>query len=209
MTQEQIIAKLEVLIAEIKQSEAPVSPPIFVAAKEEIPNRGSAPDAFLAELTSWAKTAHPAIFAYNDQQDIYASLNAELGPYETELERRAVMCEALRVLGGFESSWDWTEGRDSTNPNEDSAANEEAGIFQTSYDSIGFDPSLKVCMEKYNVHNAVQFIERSKSNHTFAFEYTARVLRWSTNHHGPIKRQEIDAWVSREAVKEFETALKA
>lgn len=181
--------------------------PVFVAAKKPVHNRGSAPEAFLNELLNWAKTAPPEIFTYNDKRDIYASLNKELGPYDSELKRRAVMCEALRVLGGFESSWDWTEGRDTTNPNIDSAANEEAGIFQTSYDSIAFDPSLKACMKRYGVLTAPEFIRTSKSNHKFALEYTARLLRFSTTHHGPIKRQEIDKWVSREAVKEFETAL--
>lgn len=177
------------------------------AAKKPVYNRGSAPDEFLADLVKWARRAPADIFAYNDKQDIYAALNKELGPYGSDLERRAVMCEALRVLGGFESSWDWTEGRDHTNPNVDSAANEEAGIFQTSYDSVKFDPSLRECMRRYGVGNAVQFIAASKANHSFALEYTARLLRFCISHHGPIKRQEIDKWVSREAVREFEAVL--
>lgn len=179
------------------------------AAKKTVYNRGRAPDSFLTELIDWAKNAPAEIFAYNDKQDIYSALNKELGPYDSDLKRRAVMCEALRVLGGFESSWDWTEGRDTTNPNIDSAANEEAGIFQTSYDSIAFDPSLRACMKRYGVLNAREFIEASKFNHKFALEYTARLLRFSRTHHGPIKRKEINKWVFREAVKEFEAVLKA
>lgn len=179
------------------------------AIKKPVYNRGSAPDSFLSELVNWARFAPKEIFSYNDKRDIYSALNKELGPYDSEIKRRAVMCEALRVLAGFESSWDWTEGRDTTNPNIDSAANEEAGIFQTSYDSVSFDASLRACMRRYGVLNAAQFITTSKFNHKFALEYTARLLRFTCLHHGPIKRQEIDKWVSREAVKEFKAALTA
>ena len=123
------------------------------------------------------------------------------------MHRKAVMLEVLRVLGGFESSWDWLCGRDETNPNIDEPENEEAGIFQTSYDSLPHDASLAACCRRYKVKTAEDFIRVTKANHTFALEYTARLLRFTVNHHGPVKRKEINEWLSMAAVAEFRKFL--
>lgn len=179
----------------------------FVAAKSKVLNRGVPPDAFLNELVAWGKSAPDEIFAENAEDDVYGALAKELGPYESMTKRRAVMLEALRVLGGFESSWDWTEGRDTTNPNRDKPENEEAGIFQTSFDSVAFHPSLRACMLRFGALTAQDFIRLSKSNHPFAMEYTARLLRFTVRHHGPLKRREVNEWVRPEAVEEFRVLL--
>jgi hypothetical protein len=47
------------------------------------------------------------------------------------------------------------------------------------------------------------FIESSKSNHQFALEYCARLLRITTKHHGSIKNGHIHPWLRRDAVDEF------
>ncbi|NCS59325.1 MAG: hypothetical protein GPJ16_21815 [Microcystis aeruginosa G11-04] len=47
----------------------------------------------------------------------------------------------------------------------------------------------------------------SKSNHKFAIEYCARLLRFTVNHHGPVKRKEINPWLKRNAVVEFQGFL--
>lgn len=209
MTHQEAIVKIEAVLAELRHAAPTPTPTSLSATKSPVSNRGVPPDSFLSELILWASSAPESIFLENTSYDIYSTLYGELGPYPSLLNRRAVLCEALRVLGGFESSWDWIEGRDSTNPNTDSPANEEAGIFQTSYDSVAFDPSLRDCMNRYGVKDAHQFIAETKNNHLFALEYTARLLRFTINHHGPIKRQEIDAWVKRSAVAEFEFAISS
>jgi hypothetical protein len=115
----------------------------FVACREKVLNRGRAPVAFLNELVDWGIAAPDEIFSKNDQSDVYSLVLEALGPWENDLHRRAVMLEVLRVLGGFESAWDWNAGRDVTNPHSNTACTEEAGIFQCSGNSMSFDASLK------------------------------------------------------------------
>src|SRR5919112_1869436 len=101
----------------------------FVACKNEVANRGVPPNRFLDELIDWAKQAPDEIFERNNTHDVYSSVASELGPYPDLLHRKAVMLEVLRVLGGFESSWDFNEGRDINNPTSNTPCTEEAGIF--------------------------------------------------------------------------------
>jgi peptidoglycan L-alanyl-D-glutamate endopeptidase CwlK len=82
--------------------------------KSSVLNRGVPSDEFLTELIAWGRSAPDAIFAKNDRYDIYSSVKKQLGPYKSIAYRRAVMLEVMRVLAGFESSWKWNEGRDTT-----------------------------------------------------------------------------------------------
>lgn len=79
---------------------------------------------------NWAKSAPDEIFVARPGHEIYSEVAEQLGPYpEGDLTyRKAVMLEVLRVLGGFESSWRWEEGRDITNPASDKPCTMEAGI---------------------------------------------------------------------------------
>ncbi len=118
-------------------------PLIWRAAKSPVYNRGIAPDSFLEEILTWAKRAPDEIFAKNDRTDIYSSVFSKLGPWQNLYHRKAVMLEVLRVLGGFESGWNWRCGVDTTNKTSMAHIDgEEAGIFQVSFDSTLFDPSL-------------------------------------------------------------------
>ncbi len=47
------------------------------------------------------------------------------------------------------------------------------------------------------------FITRSKSNHKFAIEYAARLLRVTVTHHGPILHHHIHPELRRDAVSEL------
>lgn len=180
----------------------------FKACLAPVKNRGIPPVAFLNELVDWAETAPDFIFAKNDHADVYGSVVAELGPWEGILHRRAVMLEVLRVLAGFESSWDWKCGRDSTNASSGTPETEETGVFQVSCNATAFDPSLKA----YVVHvlgkrDCNKFIVQIKADHRFAIEFAARLLRFTVNHNGPVKRKEINPFLSREAVAEFQGFL--
>lgn len=46
-----------------------------------------------------------------------------------------------------------------------------------------------------------------KQDHTLALEYAARLLRRTVNHNGPVKRHEIDPFLSKSAVAAFEKLL--
>lgn len=180
----------------------------FVACKTKVHNRGKPPESFLNEIIDWASNAPDDIFQPNQVHDIYSNIVAELGPWRSLAHRKAAMLEVLRVLGGFESSWNWGEGPDRSNPNSNTPCTEEAGIFQCSGNSMSFDTSLKnLLMQATGKTDCTTFQTETKSNHKFAIEYCARLIRFTVNHHGPIKRKEINPWLRRDAVAEFEGFL--
>lgn len=180
----------------------------YVAALSKVHNRGQPPIAFLDELVDWGIRASSAVFAPNSKFDIYSSVVGELGPWTGPRHRRAAMLEALRVLGGFESSWKWEAGVDVTNPNSNTPCSEEAGIFQCSGDSMSFGTELRqLLVDAAGESGCEAFIRHTKANHAFAIEYCARLIRLTTKHHGPIKRKEINPWLRRSAMQEFETLL--
>src|SRR5829696_6033634 len=152
----------------------------FIACKEKVFNRGVPPDSFLNELIDWGRQAPDEIFEKNNKFDVYSSVTSELGPYSDLLHRKAVMMEVLRVLAGFESSWDFNEGRDVTNPTSNTPCTEEAGAFQCSGNAMGFDQSLKDLLEQASggQTDCESFIECTKQNHQFAIEFCARLLRF-------------------------------
>ena len=141
---------------------------IFNACIQEVNDRGIPPDAFLNELIDWALTAPNKIFLANINHDIYTNISLELGPWNGFQHRKAVMLEVLRVLGGFESSWDWNEGLDKTNPHSTTPCTEEAGIFQCSGNSMSFDQSLKdLLIAVSGKSDCDTFRSITKSNHNF------------------------------------------
>ena len=181
----------------------------FTACKQKVFNRGHhPPDAFLDELVNWSRSAPEEVFAKNEKFDIYSSIVQELGPWQGDMHRRAVMLEALRVLGGFESSWNWNEGVDVTNPTSNTPCTEESGIFQCSGNSMNIDTSLKALLVATGaVGTCASFITTTKADHAFAIGYCARVIRFTTKHHGPIKGRFINRWLRRDAVTEFQAFL--
>ena len=180
----------------------------FVACKQKVHNRGKPPNAFLDELVDWANNAPDEIFKPNQIQDIYSNVVGELGPWQGLKHRKAAMLEVLRVLGGFESSWKWNAGVDVTNPNSNTSCTEEAGIFQCSGNSMNFDSTLKALLLKETGRTDCEtFKTETKSNHAFAIEYCARLLRFTVRHHGPIRDHHINQWLRRDAVAEFESFL--
>jgi hypothetical protein len=117
----------------------------------------------------------------------------------------------MRVLAGFESSWKWDTGRDTTNPDEDSPDTISAGPFQMSANSLAFGQDLRDLVEPFGIRNAKRdgdaFQALMKTNHTVAFNYISRLLRHTIRHNGPVKRSEINKSLSRDAVAEFQAFL--
>lgn len=185
-----------------------MSDPKFQATKQHVLNRGVAPDSFLNELIDWGKTADPIIFAPNLVSDVYSSVRNALGPWESPEHRRAAMLEVMRVLGGFESSWDWSEGVDKTNSTSVTPYTIEAGLWQVSANAIYYGLDLKkLVLDHTGTLDGDVFQMAMKHDHVLAMEFIARLLRHTTHHNGPVLRHEIDPWLRRDAVKEFESLL--
>lgn len=192
----------------------------FNETKSRVLNRGTPPESFLQELVAWGKSAPDDIFAPNPLADIYSKVKPELGPWTSPLHRRAVMLEAMRVLAGFESSWDWKEGVDTSRLGNDTPENAEAGAWQVSWDARHLFPSLLLSSNR--IDDGIKFQRSMKFNHPLAMEFVSRLMRANTKHNGPLyKGSERDAirfslrgpehsiypWLRREAVAEFEALL--
>ncbi len=180
----------------------------FNATKQKVFNRGVAPDAFLTEMVAWGMTAADDIFVPNENTDIYSRVVGVLGPWNGPQHRRAAMLEVMRVLAGFESSWNWQAGVDTTNPTSVTPITAEAGAWQVSANSIKFGPELKaLVLATVGSVDGNAFQNAMKQDHFLAMEYIARLLRRTVDHNGPVKRHEIDAWLRRDAVAEFQMLL--
>lgn len=194
----------------------------FKETKRKVLNRGIAPDAFLKEMVEWARSAPDDIFTINDRFDIYSKVANELGPYENLPHRKAVMLEVMRVLAGFESSWDWKEGVDTSRLGSDTPENSEAGAWQVSYDARRLAPELAALVFNSGIMNGVEFQQQMKFNHSLAMEFVARLMRFNTKHNGPLYKgsernairsslrgaeHSIYPWISRDSVREFQELL--
>lgn len=200
------------------------APVTFFATKARVLNRGVPPDEFLRELLEWGRKAPAEIFARNlIKGDIYDKVAPELGPWNgSDLARRAAMLEVMRVLAGFESSWDWKEGVDTSRLGADTPENAEAGAWQVSYDARALSPELATLLRNNGIRNGLEFQREMKHNHALAMEFIARLMRFNTKHNGPLYKGEerlairkslrgaensIYPWLSRASMEEFATLL--
>jgi hypothetical protein len=196
----------------------------FSATLAPVFNRGTPPDDFLTELVAWSKTADDLIFAPNDNNaDIYSLIAPKLADADLDLnrfvwrggipQRKAAMMEAMRVHAGFESSWNWNEGVDTTNQTSMSQiVCQETGVFQVSANSMNFDESLPACVDaSLGTHDPQTFIDGMKSNHALAIEYYARLVRFSVRWAGPLMGSPapVARYVSKAAMAEFQALIGA
>ena len=182
----------------------------FSAALAPVLNRGVPPASFLEELVAWGKAAPECIFALNNEpHDVMDLIRPALGPWQSIAHRRAALLELMRVLAGFESSWNWNEGRDLSNPAENNPETKSAGAWQISWNSRVFGDDLITLTEAAAIRDGTEFQKETKSNHAFAMEYAARLFRHTTHHNGPLKRAEVLPWLRRDAVAEFQALLAA
>lgn len=74
---------------------------------------------------------------------------------------------------------------------------------------MNFGPELKELVRTHTEGSLDPnvFQARMKSDHPLAMEYIARLLRRTTRHNGPVRDHQIDAWLRRDAVGEFESLL--
>lgn len=183
----------------------------FIMMRRQVSNRGRPPEAFLQELVDWARDPRAApdwLFVANTYRDVYSTTALELGPWRGISHRRAAMVEVLRVLAGFESSWDWERGVDTTNPASDTPETEETGAWQVSADSMRFDRSLREYVKlNLGTDEPHVFIKGMKAKHQFAIGYIARLLRFTVAHNGPVRDLKINPCLSRAAVREAERLI--
>lgn len=186
---------------------------IYSATLTPVFNRGIPPVDFLDALLNFGRSADPAIFAPNAAHDIYSSVEPYLGPWTVQ-NRPAALLEVLRVIAGFESSWNWNQGVDTSNPASMANINQqETGIFQVSYDSVHLErnaSTLLDCVERYipqwKFFGGQQlFIDSMKSNHAFAIEYCARLFRINIDWSGPTIGRHMQPWLSKAAMAEFQS----
>ena len=175
----------------------------FNVTKHRVFTRGVPPDSFLSELVEWGKSAPDEIFAPRkddpSEVDVYTAIKPILGPWISPIHRRAAMLEVMRVLGGFESSWDWNCGRDTTNHSSVTPTTIESGLWQVSGNSRAFGNDLRALAPA----DGDRFQRAMKADHPLAMEYIARLLRHTIRHNGPVFRHEIDRHLSRDAVAEL------
>jgi hypothetical protein len=198
----------------------------FDKTLKEVFNRGRPKPEFLQELVAWGKTAPDEIFTDqpDNEKDIYAKVTEELGPFGDVTHRKACMLEVMRVLAGFESSWNWNEGVDTSRESADTPANSEAGAWQVSADSLRIGQDLKDLVNReVGTFDGIKFQKAMKSNHPLAMEYIARLMRHTRKANGPLykgnersifnppalreEEQSIYPWLSRDAVAEFQAFL--
>src|SRR5437868_5792103 len=138
----------------------------YRAPKPRVHNQGIASDAFLDELVEWGRTAPEEFFAPSAGRDIHSNHISSPGPWQGLHHRRAVMLEVMRVLAGFESSWIWTDGVDTTNEASITKDTIEAGVFQVSADSMGWGKDLKdLVQKKVGSLDGNDFQRAMKTNH--------------------------------------------
>jgi len=213
----QEVGKLPEMIGETTTKKTPnlidelETKPGLTSCLTKIHNRGKPPLAVVKDIISVVKGMPSAAFAVNDVYDVYSSVAPQLGPYTSMKHRRAVMAEVLIVLAGYESSWNYKLGRDTMAMNF-SACTQEAGMFQTSGNSVNFGVDLmqlqyQKCINYAGRTPCDKFITCTKNDKNLAIEWTARLLRHTVNHHGPLKRKEIHQWLRPECVKAIEGSI--
>jgi hypothetical protein len=180
--------------------------------------RGTPKKDVVEEIIEYVSEMPDSDFSVNAKYDIYSHMAPKFSEYTKGIKkRRALMAAVLTNLAGWESTWDWNEGIDTTNiSSTKSKCSEEAGLLQTSGDAMNFDKSLvrlfeSSCKAYTKGTKCDRFIACSKdpgANHRFTVIFTAMLLRHTTNHHGPIKRKsDVYSSLSIKCVEQIEARL--
>lgn len=172
---------------------------LYAPLKKLIANRGVPTDEVIERLVEVIGSLPDEVFVPNDLYDVYSSVAGKLGPYLGLLHRKAVMADVLMVLGELESSDNWNEGADTNNPEETDPWTWSAGIFQISPNSRNLSPTLR----EISPSNPVEFRAKMLKDHAWAITYAVHLLRITTHHNGPVRRHEIDEYLSKDAVACF------
>lgn len=165
-------------------------------------------------LMSKANTNNSSIDALSWYESTFDKLN--LGIDENGPETLRSLYTLATGLGMRESSGSYCEGWDVSAGSSRSSSEAEAGLFQTSYDSIGFSPELKKLYDEYRANSnrcylaefqegascsprsilgtgaGATYQKFTKNCPAFATEYAMALLRVQRKHFGPIIRKEAE-----------------
>lgn len=203
----------------------------FIAAATEVFNRGKLTQTFLNDMVGVIGAMPEHIFLPDMEVDMYGKAADKLGPYESTLHRRAVMCEILRVLALFESGGDHTEGVDTSRLGPDTPENAEAGAWQISLDSRKIHSDLRDMLSEYRsdhvpsgIKNGIVFQQVMKFDPDFSTRYAATLMSHNGMHNGPLykgaeraiirsslrgEKHSIYPYLKKTAVAEFLVALQS
>lgn len=178
----------------------------------KVKNRGVVPFTVMKEIIEAVKDTPKEVFAENKNSDVYLSVAEKLGPYSGIKHRMAVMANVMSVQAGFESSWDYKEGRDMSASNT-SACTAEAGLYQTSGNMNTFNAEAKEqlvpFMAKHCKNTSCLEFQRCTKEPIKAFVHGhfMRASRITNRHWGPMVRKEINPWLSRACVLQIQGLL--
>lgn len=196
------------------QSSGPKYLAITSACYRSIPNQGKIPAQVLNNITDFVRSAPDQVFEKNNEADIYSLFNKYVGPFTTLKQRRAVMADTEIVLGAMESSWNYGIGRDPNTPATKPCDEWEAGMFQTSSNTLANFGNGKLtalfdaaCKDYKNLGTCQGFQKCTKEEPAFAHAYTGLLLRYTTRHHGPITNGFVGPLLSKTCENEIEGIL--
>lgn len=178
-----------------------------------IPNQGKVPELVLNNIIDFVRSAPDKVFEKNDEADLYWLVSKTLGPITTLKQRRAVMADTQIVLGALESSWGYGVGRDPATPASKPCSEWEAGMFQVSSNSMYFGSGkltalFNAACENYKSLGTCQAFQKcTKEDPAFAHSYVGLLLRYTINHHGPLKRGSVSSLLSKSCQNEIEGIL--
>lgn len=169
----------------------------------------------LAKILSQANTGNASKDALAHYQSNFSSISLPINTAGVE-PLRAVYVLGMG-LGMRESSGSYCEGWDRSAGSNRSSSAGEAGVFQTSYDSMGTNSELSKLYSEYKASNSSRcFLDTfkegvscssmsnlgtgagadyqafNKSCPAFATEYAMTMLRIQRSHYGPINRKEAE-----------------
>lgn len=189
-----------------------ITPESVSACMGKVHNRGAPKFEVVKDIVSALRETPIEVFAENKNADVYGSVVGELGPWQSLKHRAAAMGAVMVVQAGFESSWDYFEGRDISASNT-SACTAEAGLYQTSGNMNTFSAESKAVLiplqEKYCKSTTCAEFQRCTKEpvKSFVHGHFIRASRITTRHWGPMVRKEINPWLKRECVKQIEALL--
>lgn len=187
--------------------------PLSSSCYRSIPNQGKIPTSVLNNIIDFVRSAPDQVFEKNNEQDIYWLFAKTLGPITTLKQRRAVMADTQIVLGALESSWGYGVGRDPATPASKPCNEYEAGMFQVSSNSMAFGNGQlttlfkAACGPYMSLGTCQAFQKCTKEEPAFAHSYVGLLLRYTINHHGPIKRGNVGRLLSKSCQNEIEAIL--
>lgn len=182
------------------------------ACMYKVSNRGTAPFSVVKDIVEALRATPESVFAENNNADVFGAVKAELGPWTSLKQRAASLGAVMVVQSGFESGWNYFEGRDKSASNT-SACTAEAGLYQTSGNINNYlgsaRPELIALQSQYCKSTTCDEFQRCTKEPVKAFVHGnfIRASRISVSHWGPIINKKINPWLRKACALQIEALL--